>query len=215
MFWNVWSQIARGKTLMRAMMNIALSRFTLSGTVVDLGGGKNPSYMQYLTRGEGVTFANIDIQHGEGAARAVDFETDALPYADGSVDTILMLNLLEHIYNHTHLVREAHRILGAGKTVTGFVPFLVNYHADPHDYFRYTDEALERIFREAGFSAIEINTIGMGPFAVHLNDLTSFLPRWFTIFMWPGIFVADSFFLKLKPSLRKRFALGYLFVLTK
>jgi len=215
MFWSVWKQISCGKTVMRAMMNLALSRFTLSGTVVDLGGGKNPSYLRYMKRDEGATFANIDIQHGEGAARAVDFETDALPYADGSVDTVLMLNLLEHLYNHEHLVREAHRILKPGKTVIGFVPFLVNYHADPHDYFRYTDEALERIFTAAGFSAISIRRVGKGPFSANLNNLTSFLPRWITVFLWPSSFVADLFFLKLKPSLAKRFPLGYLFVLTK
>src|SRR5689334_13642895 len=101
MFWKSWAQIAKGKTLMRAVMNNALSEFTLEkGTVVDLGGGKNPSYFGFLRGVKETTISNIDKQHASGTAKDIDFEKDALPYATDSVDEVLMLNVLEHIYNH-------------------------------------------------------------------------------------------------------------------
>lgn len=216
MFFKVWRQVAAGKTLMRSLMNIALSDYTLEkGIVVDLGGGKNPSYFNFLQGVAHTTLRNIDTQHAEGSAKDIDFEKDALPYANESVDQILMLNVLEHIYHHAFFVGEAFRILKPGKTVIGFVPFLINYHADPHDYFRYTDEALQKIFTDTGFNSVEIHPLGMGPFAVNFNTLASFMPRVFNALMWPLCYVFDRVLIAVKPSMRKRFPLGYLFILTK
>lgn len=216
MFFKVWKQIAAGKTLMRSLMNIALSDYTLEkGVVADLGGGENPSYLKFLKGVSGATLSNIDKQHGIGNAGIIDFEKDALPYTDESVDQILMLNVLEHIYHHTFFVGEAFRILKPGKTVIGFVPFLINYHADPHDYFRYTNEALQKIFIDAGFDTVEIHSLGVGPFAVNFNTLASFMPRAFNTLIWPLYYVLDLVLVAMKPSMTKRFPLGYLFVLKK
>lgn len=216
MFWKVWKQIAAGKTLMRSLMNIALSRHTLSkGVTVDLGGGKNPSYLGYLRGVADAEFHNVDKQHASGSAGTIDFEKDALPYEEGSIDQVLMLNVLEHVYHHTFFVGEAFRILKPGKTVIGFVPFLINYHADPHDYFRYTHEALRIICADTGFREVTITPIGLGPFAVNFNTLASFMPRMFNTLVWPAYYVLDRVVLALKPSLAKRFPLGYVFVLVK
>lgn len=216
MFFRLWKQIAAGKTLLRSLMNLALSRHTLApGVVVDLGGGKNPSYLGFLKGIDQATFKNIDMQHGEGAGRTIDFEKDRLPYEDESIDQVLMLNILEHVYNHQFFVGESRRILKTGSTVIGFVPFLINYHADPHDYFRYTHEALERIFTDAGFSNVEITPLGAGPFLLNFNTLASFMPHVFMTVLWPFYYALDSLLLSLKPGMRKRFPLGYLFVLTK
>ncbi len=216
MFWNAWKQIAHGKTLMRSLMNIALADYTLSkGVVVDLGGGKNPSYFGFLKGVSETTVENIDAQYGAGAAGEIDFEKDLLPYADESVDQVLMLNVLEHVYHHAFFAGEARRILKDGGMVIGFVPFLINYHADPHDYFRYTHEALEKIFTEAGFKDVRITALGRGPFAVNFNTLASFLPRVVTALLWPAYYLLDRALLAAKPDMHKRFPLGYLFVLTK
>ncbi len=216
MLFTIGRQIAAGKTPLRALMNIALSEHTLTpGVVVDLGGGNNPSYLGYLKGVSEVTFKNIDIQYGEGEARAIDFETDTLPYEDNSIDQILMLNVLEHIYNHVFFAQQACRILKPGRTVIGFVPFLINYHADPHDYFRYTHEALERIFQTAGFSQVDIRPLGGGPFMLNFNTLASFVPRHPLLLVWPFYYALDKLVLAIRPALRKRFPLGYLFILTK
>lgn len=200
---------------MRALMNEALRAYSVDpGIVVDVGGGKSPSYKTYLSGWhEGVH--NIDIQHGGGASRTVDFEYDRLPYENESVDQVLIFNVLEHVYHHAHLVGEMHRVLKNGKYVIGFVPFLINYHPDPHDYFRYTDEALQKIFKDIGFTAVEVRLVGFGPFTVNCNTLASFMPRVFNALGWPFAYVFDRILLRLKPQLAARFPLGYLFVLTK
>lgn len=216
MFFTIWKQLAGGKTLMRGCMNSALRQFTLdAGTTLDIGGGKNPSYFNYLGRDNYNTVVNIDKQYAAGKEREIDFEKDTLPYADASIDQVLMLNVLEHIYHHAFLVGEVHRVLKEGKQVIGFVPFLINYHADPHDYFRYTDESLQRIFSDAGFKKVEIRTVGYGPFSVNLNNLTSFMPRIYSVIVWPFYYLLDRIIIALSPNMRRRFPLGYLFVLTK
>ncbi len=216
MFYKSWKQIAAGKTLIRSLMNSALSNYTLEkGVVVDLGGGKNPSYMAFLKNPSNTIPCNIDKQHATGAAKSIDFEKDPLPYADESVDQILMFNILEHVYHYAFLVSEVRRILKDGKMVIGFVPFLINYHADPHDYFRYTDEALQEIFIDAGFSEVEIRPLGFGPFSVNFNTLASFMPRVFNALVWPVYFVLDRALLAVRPGIAKRFPLGYLFILKK
>ena len=97
----------------------------------------------------------------------------------------------------------------------GFVPFLIQYHPDPNDYFRYTDEALEKIFAQAGFTNINIKRLGLGPFSVNFNNLASFMPRAFNVLCWPIAYMLDRFVLSLKPNFKERFPVGYLFVLEK
>lgn len=212
-FFRVWRQLAAGKTPMRAFMNIELSRYSLEqGMVLDLGGGKNPSYLGFLHGVSGATVVNIDQQHGMEWRKNIDLECDTLPFGDESVDQVLLLNTLEHVYNYRHVLAEARRVLKTGKTVIGFVPFLITYHADPHDYFRYTHEALLRLCTEAGFVDTPVVPLGLGPFTINLNTLASFLPRYFIAVLWPHVYVLDCILLVIKPSMAGRFPLGYLFV---
>lgn len=216
MFFTIWKQLIHGKTPMRAFMNFALSQYTLEqGTVLDLGGGKNPSYFNFLQGVGGATIINIDQQHGTQWRKDINFEHDALPFDDGSIDQILVLNVLEHIYHYRHFLAEIHRVLGSGKTVIGFVPFLITYHADPHDYFRYTHEALSALGAEAGFADVAITPLGLGPFTVNLNTLAAFLPGWCVACMWLLSYTLDRILLRAKSSMANRFPLGYLFILKK
>lgn len=191
---------------MRALLNYEARSHRLSGAVLDVGGGENPSYYQFFRQSPGAKIINLDLR-----SQPIDFETDPLPHADASVDEVILCNVLEHIYNHVFLVREARRVLKPGGTLIGFVPFFMQVHPDPHDYFRYTKEALERIFREAGFCAAAVKEIGRGPLAIHLNNLSSFLPRLITVWLVPVWYVLDGALVWLRPGWRARFPLGYFF----
>lgn len=214
MFFRIWKSVLKGKTFNRSVMNIALSDFSLEkGIVLDIGGGNKPSYFKFMRVNLDETeVVNFDKQYSQ---KHIDFEKDTLPYEDESIDQVLMFNILEHIYNHKFLVKEAFRILKKEKTLIGFVPFMINYHADPNDYFRYTHEALEKIFKETGFSEVEIRPLGYGPFSINFNNLASFMPTIFNFLVWPFYFVLDKILLSFKPDFRKRFPVGYLFVLKK
>lgn len=203
-------KVYQGQSLLRILMNQSFKQFSVSGKVVDVGGARKPDYFDYLKQ-ESVTSVEIV----DGLLSKVDFEKDKLPYADGYADSVVLANVLEHVYNHAFLVAEVHRILKKGGTLVGFVPFLIQYHPDPHDYFRYTKEALERIFKSAGFSQVQIVTVGRGPFSVNFNTIVLSFPRLVRVFLFPFYYATDALFLKLRPRVGERYPLGYSFILKK
>ncbi len=76
----------------------------------------------------------------------VDFASDAssLPLADGSVDMVLSLELVEHVPEPAAVLREFARVLKPGGTVILSVPSTVPRH-DEHDYWRFTAQGLEKL----------------------------------------------------------------------
>ncbi len=206
-------EILKGKSLLRALMNRELSGYQIGGQVLDIGGGVNPSYLRFLQIQDGTSFTNVDFKSQSGVY--LDLESSALPFPDQSADVVLMFNILEHIYNYNFLLDQVKKVLKPGGRVIGFVPFLVNYHPDPHDYFRYTQEALQKIFTGAGLNIISIKALGYGPFAVNFNNLILSLPRWGMVLLLPLYYLLDQLFLALRPGITARYPLGYIFVLNK
>jgi SAM-dependent methyltransferase len=150
-----------------------------------------------------------------GDVNKINFEIDPLPYEDNSIDTVIMFNILEHIFNHQFLVNQANRVLKPESDLIGFVPFLVNYHPDPHDYFRYTKEALNLILNKAGFKKIEIKEVGIGPFMVNYNNILLSLPIFLRVVLFPAYYLLDIVFVKIRPQVGHRYPLGYIFKAVK
>lgn len=212
MFTKFFKEIIKGRSLARAMMNVEMSQHELAGKVLDLGGGKNSEYTYCFKRNKNLELVNVDSGAADEKFR-LDFETDKLPFGDGEFDQVVMLNLLEHIYNYKFLMSEVRRMLKQGGAVFGFVPFLVNYHPNPHDYFRYTGEALQKIFSEAGFKTIEIKAVGRGPFGINFNNIVLSLPKILRPIIFLPYYLLDEIFISLRPGIRQRYPLGYKFVL--
>lgn len=203
------SCIWNGQTLLRIRMNRAFGAYTLRGKSVDIGGGHHPDYFDYFEQAQGTKIEALD-----ASLTGIDFEKDALPYADASVDTVICANVLEHIFNYQHLANEMRRILKPNGQLIGFVPFLQQYHPDPNDYFRYTRTALERILQDAGFAGVQVKEVGGGPFFVNYNILMLSLPRVLRVVLYPLYFMLDSIFLSVRPGAAKRLPLGFTFSAT-
>lgn len=198
------SGLIRGESVARVLMNHALSDKNISGKVVDVGGGRAPNYYQYLQIAEGTTIEPLD-----GSMSAIDFEKDPLPYETGSVNTVVLCNVLEHIYNHKFLLSECYRVLRPNGKLIGFVPFFVGYHPDPEDYFRYTNTALARMLIETGFRNVEIDSVGGGLLMANLNTIIMSVPRIIrpVLYIWTVFW--DSLYIRLRPHMRSRAPLGY------
>lgn len=207
---NVLKQIWKGHSLTRALMNESFRTKQLNGRIVDIGGARNPDYFSYFNMMPQSMVEPVDKKIQE-----IDFETDVLPYKDTVIDTVVCCNLLEHIYNHKHLTQEIFRALKSQGLFVGFVPFLVQYHPDPRDYFRYTEEALKRIFTDSGFVGIRVEIIGIGPIAVLYSILASPLPKALRLLLFIILYPVAILTVKIKPSLLRRFPLGYTFVAHK
>ena len=206
---SIWSALWSGKSITRAYLNECLAKEKLSGKTIDIGGGRNADYINFMSRGHDVSFETFDMKAG---AR-VNFETDALPAADGVYDTVLFLNVMEHIFNHQHIANEVLRITKPGGQVIGFVPFLMWYHPDHCDFFRYTHEALQIIFERAGASKISITAISPGPFTAAVHMVIQSFPRIVRPIVFVPFYLFDVLFRRLRPGRSDVFALGYFFVL--
>ena len=200
----------KGQTMLRILMNRALGEETLRGKVVDIGGGRNPDYFEYFKK-EG----KPEIEPMDGSISGINFETDALPHGSNTVDTVILCNVMEHIYNYEHLLAEIKRILKTDGQLIGFVPWWVGYHPDPHDYFRYTHEALERIFHDAGFSQAKIRPIGSSPILANFNTIVLSVPRFARPILYLSYGLLDALFVRVRPKSMERNPLGFVFVVRK
>jgi SAM-dependent methyltransferase len=98
------------------------------------------------------------------------------PFKDECVDTIIAFNLMEHIYDFNNFTHECFRVLRDNGMLYIFVPFLVRFHPDPKDYFRFTSQALSKILTNTGFEIKCLEEVGRGPFTAacsHIDGLFS------------------------------------------
>ena len=213
--WQLLREVWRGKSMARTLMNHAVAQTIVSGRILDLGSKSDEaSYNRFLQRTAGSTMAYSDIQTaGENVVR-IDLEK---PFAisDASYDTVTCFNTLEHIYHFENVIHEAYRILKPGGTFIGGTPFLVNFHPDPHDYFRYTHEAVEKIFAEAGFTGERMMFLGYGPLTAGTALFLHVLPKFLRPLIVLKVIFFDWIILKFKPSQRMRYPLGYAYVFRK
>jgi len=208
---DIVREIRAGKSITRALMNQSVRGHVLTGRVLDVGSHRPASYVDRMTWQEPLELERVDLCFPEGSPGHVDLERDPLPHPDASFDQVLVFNLLEHVYNHGHVLCEARRVLKDGGQLLGFVPFLAKYHPDPHDYFRYTREALTRMLANAGFSDVLVEDVGRGPFAANFKNVMFAAPMPLRVAMFYWYWALDSVFLALRPAEAGRYPLGYLF----
>ncbi|MEM6672643.1 MAG: methyltransferase domain-containing protein [Planctomycetota bacterium] len=84
----------------------------------------------------------------------------ALPVLEGSVDTVLSTEVLEHVPDPRALVDEMARVLRPGGHLLLTVPFIQPLHELPSDYFRFTPSSLRRFVEDAGLEVVSIEPRG-------------------------------------------------------
>ncbi len=61
-----------------------------------------------------------------------------IPLEDGSFDTVLMTEVLEHLEEPARGLAEAGRLLRPGGKLILTTPFMWPLHEEPRDFFRYS-----------------------------------------------------------------------------
>ena len=120
---------------------------------------------------------NVDVF----AFAEVDIVADAgnLPIEDQSVDLVINVAMLEHVVDPGGIVREMRRILKPDGKILAYAPFIVPYHAAPHDFHRWTEHGVARLFSQ--FEHVDI-AVGCGP----TSGLLYVLEEWLAIFFSLG-----------------------------
>ena len=90
-----------------------------------------------------------------GARPDVFADASRLPLPDASIDTVLLLEVLEHLRHPARALAEIARVLRPGGKLLLTMPFMYPIHDAPHDYQRYTCHGLTREMEAAGLAANE------------------------------------------------------------
>jgi SAM-dependent methyltransferase len=128
------------------------------GDLLDLGCGNKPYEQWYKP----VTNTQVGCDISQSSDKKVDvicLATD-LKFSDGSFDTVLCTQVMEHVFDHHALVKEAHRVLRQNGHIILTVPFCWELHEVPYDFFRITRYGLEELFKQHGFKVETVKANG-------------------------------------------------------
>jgi SAM-dependent methyltransferase len=132
--------------------SIALLAPGLQGELLDVGCGRQP-YVSYFNHVARKRACDYDNKRGN-----VDFEcpADRVPLPDGSLDSILCTEMLEHVPDPASVWREFHRLLRPGGKVLLATPMYWPGHEEPYDFYRYTEFGLRNLAQTTGFAVVKI-----------------------------------------------------------
>lgn len=220
MFKLLFFEMLKGKSLLRTLTNQWVSRLSLSGNGIDLGARNNKSsYFRFIKKEDNCQVLYCDLDPQSSDVIKINLEKK-MPIESETKDFLLLMHVLEHLFDFQSCIDECHRILKPGKPLIGCVPFLYQIHLDPDDNFRYTASGLNKIFQKAGFSKIEIYPLGFGPFSAGASQYAGIFKVKFIVFSIIYFSTLIDRFLnrlisghhRLKPE---NFPLAYGFIATK
>jgi len=118
------------------------------GIVLDVG-SKNSPYKKYVPH---IKYLRLDIDKKNKPDICCDLHK--IKWQSNYFDTVIATEVLEHLRESQKAIEEIYRILKPGGICILSTRFIHAYHPDPKDYYRFTKDALNYLFRN--FNKIEI-----------------------------------------------------------
>ncbi|MFY9462471.1 MAG: class I SAM-dependent methyltransferase [Candidatus Sungiibacteriota bacterium] len=172
---NLWSPWRKENY---AFLKSELERLPRESLLLDIGAGQ----LQFRDILEDFRLVAVDFYPYPGVNVVCDIN-QSLPFRDASADILVMSNVLEHIAEPNILLAECARVLKPGGVMLGAVPFMINIHQRPYDFYRYTDINLQYLLKKHGFEKIDVRPVLMlsqlvfavtSNFFVHLIQKTEY-----------------------------------------
>lgn len=84
-------------------------------------------------------------------------------------DIILCMNVLEHVFEFSKVLRNMHKSLKSSGIAVIFVPCFYPLHDEPNDYWRFTEHSLRKLLKD--FKSVKIKHLGIRqyPFAYYVE----------------------------------------------
>jgi methionine biosynthesis protein MetW len=189
----------------------AAVKFINDGRILDLGCGDG-LFLDILKKkkvyGVGLDISEISVSKAREKgldAKQFDFTKDLLPFENNSFDTVVMLDVLEHLYQPERILKEAHRV--AKRNLVISVPNFNSFPARIQMVLGKTPEnnkprqghiywmsykIIKKLLKDAGFEIQEIKVNSFFSKFFGLRNITQSLANFL-----PSIF-ALSFVIKAK-----------------
>jgi SAM-dependent methyltransferase len=126
--------------------------------VLVVGGGVTGSGMESLLNDKRIRLIETDAAIAERTQLICDGHD--LPFADASMDAVVVQAVLEHVVDPVRCVEEIFRVLKPGGLVYSDTPFMQQVHGRQFDFTRFTRLGHRRLFRK--FDEVE-SGITCGP----------------------------------------------------
>ena len=140
------------------------------GRLIDIGCGTK----RYAPVLAGIVTEHVGVDHAASPVGSAGPDIIAsayeIPVPDGSFDSALMTEVLEHLEDPVAALRECRRVLRPGGRVLITVPFIWHLHEEPRDFFRYSGYGLEAIAAQADLEVLE--TAPLGGYWITVGQLT-------------------------------------------
>ncbi len=175
-----------------------------SGIILDFGCGTRP-YEKFFTNVEKYVGLDIEIKGWEERQRYADvfYDGKKIPFEDNTFDSIISVEVLEHVFNIDELLKEINRVLKAGGKAIITTPFMWEEHEMPYDFARYTTPGLIHIYEKHNFTILKKIKNGNNIMVICqfiISYIKSLLPKnkWINhLFLIPVIVLFNTFALVL------------------
>mgnify|MGYP001605819804 FL=1 len=127
----------------------------IKGKVLDLGAGDLNRYGYLFDCDE---YLKMDIKPGSNID--VVGSADNIPFPDRHFDSVVATQVFEHLLDFEKAAKEVNRVLKPGGIILTTVPQWGELHSEPHDYWRFTNFGLIKLFERNGFSVISRVPVG-------------------------------------------------------
>lgn len=108
---------------------------------------------------DGFEWIGLDFQEGDNVDVVADIEKPT-PFDDGSFQTVLCSEVMEHLYKPWLAIEEMYRLLKDDGWVVITTLFSFPVHGYPDDYWRFSPSCMTRLLEDAGFKNVKVLTAG-------------------------------------------------------
>lgn len=155
----------------------------LKGEVLDIGCGIG-HMLRYRKRTIGCDINPFNIDYcKEKKLEAYLMKPDKLPFKNGSFDSVLLDNVLEHLASPNRLIEEIKRVLKPGGIIVIGVPGLSGYKRDSDHKFFYDEKKLALLASRHNF---KISHFFYMPF-LKSNFLDKYLKQYCIYTIWSKV----------------------------
>lgn len=131
----------------------------LKGSLIDVGCGTQPYkkiISKYVSTYISVDHPQISKMYPTENKPDLLASAEKIPFKDGSFDTVLLLQVIEHLKKPEIALIETYRILKKNGIVIISVPFMYPLHDEPNDYFRFTHYALKQLLKNSNLRILKL-----------------------------------------------------------
>lgn len=152
----------------RKNMHPFLGKYATNEMVTDIGSGRvsrEDAYNKYFPNR-----LTVDIDPENKPDIVADIH--ALPFENDSQNVVVCMEVIEHCHSPQEAVNEIHRVLKPGGLCILTTRFMFPIHNYPHDYWRFTEMQMAKLFQKWNVVELRPETKTMSAVGAILQRIT-------------------------------------------